>query len=348
MPLQPWRRTGPGLAADGLPKFDLSRHNPSYFRRLRARVTEATRKDFYVSVMLFEGWHIQFLPDGMAWRNHPFNPENNVNGIDGDLDRDGRGIEIHTLQNRRVTAIQDAYVRRVIDTVNHSDKVLYEIINESGVHSTAWQSRMIALIKAYERPKPKRHPVGMTYQHGDHAGTRLHASKADWISPLAGGPAGLTDPPSADGRKVVLLDTDHLCGVCGDADFVWRSFTRGDNPIYMDPLDADPAREAARRAMGQTRRYAQRLPLAQMRPRIALASTRFCLAAERRAYLVYQPESGASWLDLGRIPVTYRGEWLRSPDEDVARFTLQRAKGRVSFRPPFAGPAVLVLRRIER
>src|SRR5262249_17177797 len=38
---QPWRRTGPGTATDGKPKFDLSVFDPAYFERLRGRVTAA-------------------------------------------------------------------------------------------------------------------------------------------------------------------------------------------------------------------------------------------------------------------------------------------------------------------
>ena len=34
----PWLRTGPGLATDGEPKFDLTKFNPEYFDRLRTRV----------------------------------------------------------------------------------------------------------------------------------------------------------------------------------------------------------------------------------------------------------------------------------------------------------------------
>ena len=33
---QPWRRTGPGQALDGKPKFDLRRFNQAYFDRLRS------------------------------------------------------------------------------------------------------------------------------------------------------------------------------------------------------------------------------------------------------------------------------------------------------------------------
>ena len=65
----PWVRTGPGAANDGEPKFDLTRFSPEYFDRLRARVSSARDRGIYASVMLFEGWEIQFTD---AWRNHPF------------------------------------------------------------------------------------------------------------------------------------------------------------------------------------------------------------------------------------------------------------------------------------
>ena len=36
----PWARTGPGLARDGKPKFDLTQFNPEYFDRMRTRVSD--------------------------------------------------------------------------------------------------------------------------------------------------------------------------------------------------------------------------------------------------------------------------------------------------------------------
>jgi len=77
----PYARSGPGKALDGKPKFDLMRYDKEYFRRLESRVRAAGRRGFYVSVMLFEGWGLQFSPGG--WEAHPYHPENNVNGIDG-------------------------------------------------------------------------------------------------------------------------------------------------------------------------------------------------------------------------------------------------------------------------
>ncbi len=60
------------------------------------------------------------------------NAANNINRIDGDPNGDGRGIEIQTLAIRDVNALQEAYVRKVLDTLGDLDNVLCEIVNESG------------------------------------------------------------------------------------------------------------------------------------------------------------------------------------------------------------------------
>jgi hypothetical protein len=69
----PWARTGPGLARDGKPKFDLTKFDPQYFNRMRTRVASARDRGFYVSVMLFEGWELEYTN---AWTFHPFNGPN--------------------------------------------------------------------------------------------------------------------------------------------------------------------------------------------------------------------------------------------------------------------------------
>ena len=93
----PWSRTGPGVAADGKPKYDLNSFSKAYFDRMRARVIEAGKHGIYVSVMLFQGWNIH-APDGgpNPWVYHPFNTANNVNGINGDPQSIGNGIGMHT------------------------------------------------------------------------------------------------------------------------------------------------------------------------------------------------------------------------------------------------------------
>jgi hypothetical protein len=340
---QPWLRTGPGTALDGLPKFELRRLNATYFHRLRARVRAARARGIYVSVMLFEGWGLQWHGD-WRWRGHPFNAENNVNGVDGDPNRDGTGVEVHTLAVPTVTRIQDAYVRRVIAAVNDLDNVLYEIANESGAYSTAWQYHMIELVKSEQRRRGKTHPVGMTFQHVNGQNTTLYRSRADWVSPH--GLEYISDPPTATGAKVSISDTDHHCGGCGDHTFPWRSFLRGHNPIYMDSLDDEPRKQAIRSTLGQTRRYAQRIDLASARPRGDLSSTGYALASPGREYLVYQPEPAAFTVDLRGTSASFAAEWF-DPGYDRTLDGGMVAGGSVAtFTPPFEGQSVLHLRRI--
>lgn len=338
--LQPWVRTGPGTAADGLPKFDLSRFDEAFFKRLRKRVGDARRRGIYVGVMLFEGFGPQLLQE--AWAGHPFNAANNINGVDADTDGNGHGIEVHRSANPQVVALQRAYVRKVIDTLNGFDNVLWEIANEAGRGSTGWQYQMIRYIRRYEASKPKRHPVGMTLAAPDGSNEDVFRSPADWISP--GGRAYEHTPAPADGRKVSILDTDHVCQICGNAQVVWKNFTRGHNVILMDPLDADPGRIAAREAMGFTLRLARRIGLARMRPSTTDCSTGFCLVARGREYLVYQPAGGSIRVNLGTTRRTFTLEWFDPRGTRTVRGGRVRGSQGTVLTPPFRGEAVAYLR----
>jgi hypothetical protein len=324
----PYLRPGPGTALDGKPKFDLTQFNPAYFARMRQRIIEAGQRGIYVSIMLFDGWSIEdkspFAAKGNPWPGHPFNRNNNVNNIDGDPNNDGEGLETHTLAIPAVTALQEAYVRKVIDAVNDLDNVLYEISNETrgGNGGEAWEEHMVVFIKQYEATKPKRHPVGMTSLWPNEDNTVLFASSADWIAPF-----GSTGDPVVvgDGRKVILYDTDHLCGLCLDQDWVWKSLTGGVNPMLMDPFDgayaptaanydiSDPRWELVRTNLGYARTYADRMNLIAMQPHGELASTGYCLAnpaASGAEYLVYLPSAGTATVDLRATSGSLSVEWF--------------------------------------
>lgn len=349
---QPWPRTGPGNALDGKPKFDLSRFNPDYFNRLRERVRLAGERGIYVSIMLFEGWAMQFAPK--AWENHPFHKENNINGIDGDMNGDGNGLEIHELALESITRLQEEYVKQVIDTVNNFDHVLYEISNENHPPSTEWQYHMINYIHRYEQTKDKQHPVGMTFQYKGGSNRTLFESPADWISPNDEG--GYRDnPPGSDGAKVVISDTDHLWGIGGNQAWVWKSFCRGLYPIFMDPYDGlvlgkpfDPQWDPIRKSMGMTRQLANRLDITTMTPQNDVASTGYCLAEAGTKYVMYLPRGNEVTVDLENVSGSFSVRWL-----DPSTMTRERG-GRVdggakhTLKSPFGEKdAVLILRRRE-
>lgn len=341
----PWARTGPGLAIDGKPRFDLTQFDDAYFTRLRNRVRSAGERGIYVSIMLFEGWGLQFAED--AWLAHPFHPNNNINGIGTDPDGDGRAVEIHELADPRVTAVQEAYVREVIRTVNDLDNVLFEISNENHPPSTDWQYHMIELIRRTERAMPKQHPVGMTFQYQGGSNQTLFDSPADWISPNPDG-GYRDDPPAADGTKVIINDTDHLWGIGGNAQWVWKSFCRGLNPIFMDPYDGavigerfEPRWDPVRRSLGHALALAERLDLARMTPHNALASTSFCLADPGVDYIVYLPDGGVAELDLSAAQGGLSVEWIDASTGAATPGASVDGGGRIRLAAPFAGNAVI-------
>jgi hypothetical protein len=342
----PWLRTGPGTALDGKPKFDLTKLNPEYLERIRSRAKAAGQRGFYTSVMLFEGWGIRKSPN--AWKHHPMNPANNVNGVDADTNRDGEGLEIHRLGNRAVMRLQEEVVRQVVDTVNGLDNVLFEIANEAHPDSTEWQYHMIDFVHEYERSMPKQHPVGMTYQQTGGLNSHLFSSPADWISP---GKAEYRNALfRADGSKVILNDTDHLWGIGGTVEWAWKSFLQGMNPLFMDPYDGvvlgnrfDPRFEPVRRAMGQIARLSRELELAAMRPRSEIVSTGYCLGAPGRSYVAYAGAEGTLTIDLSGEAAEYTARWINPETGAVEPAGTIAGGGRHEFAARSGGVSILHL-----
>ena len=207
---------------------------------------------------------------------------------------------------------------------------------------------------AYEKTKPKQHPVGLT-GHGSENNDEMLASPADWFSPGSNQwPDLKTDPRAVDGKKVSLLDTDHVFGVGGDQKWVWKAFLRGHNVLFMDPYD-DPAwapilagqgvgvrdAEARRRAMGHARSYAERIDLAASRPAGELASTGYCLAVPGREYLVYLPDGGEATVDLSAAKGELAVEWMHPITGKITPGEAVEGGGKRTLKAPFAGDAVV-------
>ena len=351
----PYQRSATCCAFDGKNKFNLNQFNQVYFDRMRQRVIQARDRGIYVSIMLFDGWSVEtkFPSTHQPWKGHPYKLSNNINNVNGDLNNDSQGGETHTLASAQITSLQEAYVRKVIDTVNDLDNVLYEISNESsgGTANREWQYHMINFIKAYESTKPKQHPVGMTVPWPNGNNMDLYNSPADWISPNG----DVTNPTEATGSKVVLADTDHLCGICGDRFWVWKSFTRGENPIFMDIYDnatsgrgipfANPNEVEIRNNLGYVRSLSQSVNLTNLTPHSDLCSSKYCLAnpsTNGAEYLVYLPSGGSVTVDLSATDKSLSVEWI-NPTLGIIMFVRDTVAGggnRV-FTAPFPGDAVL-------
>lgn len=362
----PYART-----ADG--RYDLTKFDGAFFDRIRQRAIEAGRRGIYVSQMLFNGWSLQHGERRNPFDASPWKAGNNVNGINGDPRGTGKGSDVQTLRAPAITAIQEAYIRRMVDTLGDLPHILFEVSNESANtdDAWAWQNHVVSVVKRHQALRGRRHPVGLTASAGwlgdrDRINARLAASDADWTSP--DGQHYKTDPPAATGAKVSIVDSDHIWGTGGQSvDWVWQTFTRGHNVLSMDWLktpniagrsaqqDITPeqaaAEDAAREGIRQTRMVAEMVDLRGVRSRGDLSSTGFALADPADGdFVVYAPVGGGFALDLsGAAGKRLAVRWVDVAVGTVAEGgTVEGGNAAQGFAAPAGRPAALVLRPRER
>jgi hypothetical protein len=147
----PWARSEqPGYANEGN-KFDLTRWDSAYFKRLRDFVREAGRRGVVVELVLF----CPFYKDDM-WKLSPMNAANNVNGV-GKMER----TEVYTLKHPKLLAVQEAMVRKIVGELKDFDNLYYEICNEPyfGGVTLEWQAHIARTIADAEAGFETKHLI---------------------------------------------------------------------------------------------------------------------------------------------------------------------------------------------
>ncbi len=147
----PWARSSKGGYANGGNKFDLTKWDPAYFRRLRDFVSEAGKRGVVVELVLF----CPFYKDDM-WKLSPMNAANNVNDI-GNMAR----TDVYTLKHPKLLAVQDAMVRKIVKELKEFDNLYYEICNEPyfGGVTTEWQKHIAKTIADAEADFENKHLI---------------------------------------------------------------------------------------------------------------------------------------------------------------------------------------------
>lgn len=367
---QPYLRTGPGLANDGKPKFDLTKWDDAYFRRLRQRLQMAADRGIYASIMLFEAWGIKSAADHTdPWPFYPHHPANNVNGItDNPVIKNGRAWDYFSLNCPQLLAVQKAWVRKIVETVNDMDHVLFEVANEVPFRQEAfdWMNHVADYVHELEAKMPKQHPVGITAEGGEQDNDNLFESPADWISPSNGPMLEYRyNPPAGDGRKVVVTDTDHLWGHGCETQWIWKSFTRGLNVLFMDPWIRIPGElgyyqddsvssnqryyykyDEMRRNLGYARQFALKMDLNRCVPSGHLCTSTYCLANPGHEYLCHFPAGGTECVKLRGQTGKFKVQWLDPRTGKTYEGPIAEGGKRPALTAPFPGPSVAYLERL--
>ncbi len=156
--LVPWTRSKtPGAAAGGN-RFDLTKWNPEYFRRLDKLLQEASARGIVVELVLFTTFY-----KAERWATSPLNFDNNVNGV-------GKVTfsEALALKEDKLQAAEEALVRKLVAAARRFDNVYFEICNEpyfAGV-TLQWQRRIADVIVAAEKPLRHKHLIAQNIANG--------------------------------------------------------------------------------------------------------------------------------------------------------------------------------------
>lgn len=155
----PWARSDTPGYANGGNKFDLTRWDPEYFKRLRDFISKAEEKDIIVELTLF----CPFYGDAQ-WELSPMNAVNNING-GGPEDR----TKVYTLdESGELLAVQENLVRKIVRELQGYNNVIYEICNEPyfGGVTLAWQHHIAGLITDEEKSFPQKHLISQNIANG--------------------------------------------------------------------------------------------------------------------------------------------------------------------------------------
>ena len=343
---------------------------------MRARTQALSKAGVYAGIYLFTGEFLNLFrcsSDG-----YPFTRANNINGIDDGYTGGPKGTSSITMTApNAITRFQDAYVEKVIDSLNDLPNVLWIVSEEAPDNSTWWNSHQIAHVRMYESQKRFQHPIGYAGLIPNTKATdrTIYNSDADWVAP------GVRISPArscGDGHpacKVDVNDSDHSYWEMWketpqqNRNYAWENFTSGNQVLFMDPYLVDYPRqrrnlchsptngictspderwENFRNNLGYILQYSRKLNLLHVTPHGTLSSTGNCLAqtpATGAEYLVYAPSGGSFTVDLTAMPRDRKlaVEWFNPSTGGVIVKDPVHAGSSQRFTPPFTGDAVLYL-----
>lgn len=157
--ISPWARSStPGYANSGN-KFDLTKWDEAYFRRLKSFVSEADKRGVVVELNLFCPFY-----EESQWSLSPQNASNNINGI-GNIPR----TNVYTLDKHGgLLEMHEGLTRKLVKELNGFDNLYYEICNEPyfGGVTVEWQHHIAELISDTEKPLKKKHLISRNVANG--------------------------------------------------------------------------------------------------------------------------------------------------------------------------------------
>lgn len=309
----PYKRPGPGVAADGRPKFDLTQFNQAHFDYWRNIVSHARSKGVVVQICILDAWHNKALVvEDNGDSQHEWGMKydfyyggNNVNGIDTPT------LAQWTSTTHPVFNYHKALVRKLIDTIGDLPNIVWEVCNEQFSGDPNFQPALADEISSYERSKgliphlvmPRDLPNHEMLEHCLVDVGQIHASMVSNFSrnqPLFHDNDCRTEAFTPDYRRQKA----------------WACLTAGGhiNFFHFDMwqqavLDSTDVADGMR-FLGYTRKFVSDLGvnLVGMVPSDGLVSNGWCLARGGDEYVVYLRSGGST--TVSALPASFTARWF--------------------------------------
>ncbi len=184
----PWRRTGRGLAWDGLSQYDLTQYNPWYFSRLREMADDCAAKGLIFACQLYCNHNVEEASAHFA--EYAWRTANNVNATrfpepppfeNAAQNRIHIADQFYDTHNAQLRDLHERYIRHTLDVLADSPNLLVTL-GYQFAGPLPFQQFFIDTVAAWER------------EHGRHVRLVLQTSKA------------VTDAILADPARAALVD----------------------------------------------------------------------------------------------------------------------------------------------
>lgn len=329
-----YERTGPGLAADGKPRFDLTRFNPNFFSYWRKVIEYARSRGIVVQLVITDSWHnkadvVNDNGPGKVWgmKFDYYHPANNINGLDA-----GNKDAWHSPSHPSFQYHQEV-IRRVVDQLGDLPNLVYEISNENYVNAD-WERKLADFLTDYEASNGKPRHLVMPRDLPNHdgaGGKRMDAQAAhkelaarwDKSQPLIADNDGGGDADPAGRRKKA-----------------WAALTAGGHISYfhgglarLDVLRSPDAQEGMA-YIGLVQKFLTdfNVQLKGMQPKDGLVSNGWALARPGERYIIYLINGGST--QVSKLSSSYRATWFNPRDGSSHPASEMRTSGGPTFKTP--------------
>ena len=307
--LCPWARRGD--------KFDLTRWDENYFKRLKAFVGAANEHGIVVELVFF----CTMYDEGL-WKASPMNAANNVNGI-GTCGR----AEVYNGKDKALLEVQTSVVRKIVTEMNGFDNLYYEVCNEPyerGGLGEEWNEAIIAAIVEAEKSLPKKHLIAQGIPHASRPIEKLnanvsvlnfHAAKPEFVrlnyglnKVIADDETGGSDQSDRRYRREAWEFMLAGGGVFSHLDFSFTTEHPDGSAVPLPEGTPGGGGPELRRQLAVMKRFMEELDLVRMRPEHDGATT--VLAQAGKVYVAYYAKGPRSELKVDLPMGWYKAEWL--------------------------------------